>query len=783
MPHVIDSPDQGNARGPVVAVVAVLVVLAALAAVAILAATPPDPRDTGAPEREFSAGRAAEHLERIAARPHPPGTDEHTEVRDYIVATARGAGARVRVESGEVVRTADGSPFPTAEVHNVVATVAGTAPDTSGGKALLLAVHYDSVPTGPGAADDGAAVAAMLETMRALRAGGGVRNDVVFLFTDAEELGLLGAQHHVAEHGVDGIGAVLNWEARGSEGPVWMFETGGGNHPLVRAFAQGSPRPVANSLTDEVYRRLPNDTDFTIFRDAGATGLNSAFIGGVHDYHSVSDTPQRLSAASMQHHGATMLGLVGALGDTDLRQVRGDDTVYFDLFARVLVHYPAAWAVPLAVASMLVVVLLVGYGARRGRLRLPGVLAVAGVGLAAALLAGAACVALWWLVLLLRPELAALPLTEPYGRTVFALGFTAVALVALLLAARPPRLRRVWSAAEVTAGALVLLGALLLAGVFTMPGVSFLPQWPLLAALPALGWAVAGRRGVTGVLLAALAPAVAVVLFAPLVNNLLVALGIGMAAVAVVFAVLGGLVALPLLAGLPRQGRLAAVAATAVLALLGVGVTDSGFTAAEPRPDALVYVRDTVENRSLWLSGDPRPDEWTARALGAAPERVGAATYLPQFAGDRLLTAPAREVELPAPTVELLSDTADGDTRTVRFRADTTRGAWELQVRLPVEPLRACTVAGRRIDAATLVMNADQTDGVVFQHFGADAGGLELACEIAAGARLEVEVSDHTTGLPDAVAELVGPRPDTTVPVSYGIGPSDSSIVRRVVTL
>jgi len=757
---------------------AVLLVLAVLATVAVLAASAPEAADVGAPEREFSAGRAAAHLERVARRPHPPGTAEHAAVREYVADTARELGALVTVETGEAVRTDDGSPFPTAEVHNVVATVPGT---DGGGPALLLAVHYDSVPTGPGAADDGAGVAAMLETMRALRASGGVRNDVVFLFTDAEELGLLGAQAYVARNGVAGIGAVLNFEARGSRGPAWMFETGGGNGPLISAFAEVGGRPVANSLTDEVYRRLPNDTDFTIFREAGTTGLNSAFIDGLHDYHSVTDTPRRLSAASMQHHGATMLGLVRVLGDADLRDVRGGDTVYFDLFARVLVHYPAAWAVPLGLAGTLAVVLLVGYGVRRSRLRVSGVLAVAGVGLGAAVVAAAGCVGLWRLVLLLRPDLAALPLAEPYEGATFTVGFVAVAVAALLAATWLVRRRTSRDPAEVAAGGLVVLGVLLLAGAFTMPGVTFLLQWPLVAALPALWWALAGRRPV--VLLTALAPAVAAVLFAPLVNNLLVALGIGMAAVAVVFAVLGGLVALPLLARLPRPGALAAAALAVAVAVLGVGVADSGFTADEPRPDALVYVRDTVEGRSLWLTGDPRPDGWTSRALGDAPGRTDAATYLPQFAGDTLLTAPAPEVELAMPTVELLSDATDGDTRTVRFRADTARGAWQLQVRLPAGPLRACTVAGERIDAATLAVHADDTGGVVFQHFGAAARGLELTCEVAAGTRLPVEVSDHTTGLPPEVAALVGPRPDHVLPVSYGIGPSDSSVVRRVVTV
>src|SRR5690606_16736924 len=144
--------------------------------------------------------------------------------------------------------------------------------------------HYDSVPTGPGAADNGAVVASLLETLRALKASGGVRHDVVVLFSDGEELGALGAELFVREHGLDVCGGVRKCVARGSGGPRVMFETGDASLPRVDACAGANPRPVASSLAYEVYRRLPNDSDFTVFRREGVAGLNSAFIDGFHDY-------------------------------------------------------------------------------------------------------------------------------------------------------------------------------------------------------------------------------------------------------------------------------------------------------------------------------------------------------------------------------------------------------------------------------------------------------------------------------------------------------------------
>ena len=53
---------------------------------------------------------------------------------------------------------------------------------------MLIAVHYDGVPAGPAAGDDAAGCAALLETVRALRARKQpLANDVIALFTDGEE--------------------------------------------------------------------------------------------------------------------------------------------------------------------------------------------------------------------------------------------------------------------------------------------------------------------------------------------------------------------------------------------------------------------------------------------------------------------------------------------------------------------------------------------------------------------------------------------------------------------
>ncbi|PWI05791.1 peptidase M28 [Streptomyces sp. NWU339] len=761
---------------------AVLAFLAVLGTLSVSTLSPPAARGTVAPASEFSAARATGHLREIARAPHPVGTAEHTRVREYIVATATELGADVRVQSGGAVQAGMGSPFASATVHNVIARLPGREGAGGPGEALLLVAHYDSVPGSPGAADNGAAAASMLETLRAVEASGGTRHDVVFLFTDGEELGALGAELFVREEGVEAYGAVLNWEARGSGGPVVTFETAQGGLPLVKALATASSRPVANSLAYEVYKRLPNDSDFTVFRGHGAIGMNSAFIDGFHAYHSASDTIEQLDKDSVQHHGETMLGMVRVLDTAGPGGPRGEDGVYFDLFARLLVHYPVSWAAPLAGLTVTGLAALLWLGIRRAALRPRKVLRAAGTALGAVLAAGVLVHGMWTAALLLLPNLAALPLSEPYNRGWFLTAF-AVAAGAVLLAFA--RLLRGLRPAETAAGVLVPTGLLLAVLAALLPGATYLVQWPLLVSLPALWWACRGSRGndpawgePVGVVLWGFGPAVAVVLFAPLTVILLAAVGVPLAAAAFALAAFGALWLLPLSARLTGTGRSAVVAAAVALGLLTVSVLGHGFDAERPRPESLLYVRDEVEGTALWFSADPAPGDWNREVLGENPRRAPVKEYFPPRGDEPAMIADAPALDLPAPTVDVVEDATHGKTRTVRFRVASQRAAWRLSVHLPRAPLAACTTAGTRLGRKVLAEQSKGAADIVLEQYG-DTNGFDISCDIPAGTRLEVDVADYTFGLTPEVRELVGPRPRGTVPVSYGFAPEDSVIVRR----
>src|SRR5947209_2893285 len=228
------SPD---AKANAATALAAFLFLAALAWVSIALAGPPRAVPESAPASEFSSALALRHVRAIAQKAHPTGSDEIERVRRYVLGELAALGVGAEVQTAEVVprQGPAGWPVPAARVRNIVARVPGTA---AGGKALMLAAHYDSVPTGPGASVDGAGVATLLETLRALKSGPPLRNDLILVFTDAEELGLLGARGFADEHPLmKDVGLVLNFEARGAGGPSLMFETSDGNGALIRELA------------------------------------------------------------------------------------------------------------------------------------------------------------------------------------------------------------------------------------------------------------------------------------------------------------------------------------------------------------------------------------------------------------------------------------------------------------------------------------------------------------------------------------------------------------------
>ena len=332
----------------------------ALAILSVRALHAPQPLPATASENEFSAERALIHVREIAGVPHALGSPADAAARNYLVAQLTDLGLQPQVFSSIGVDSS-ARLIIAGKTNDIVGRLTGTA----SGPAIILMAHYDSVYSARGAGDDASGVASILEVLRALKNGPPLQRDVIALFTDGEEAGLLGAEAFAHSHPwMKDAGLILNFEARGNRGPSLLFETSPNNRPLIEAVAHVAPYPIGSSLFYELYKILPNDTDFTVFRPAGIPGLNFAFGEGLEAYHSPLDTPDHLSLASLQHHGSYGLALTRYFGQLDLAALRnsdGDD-VFFDWFGSRLVAYRQRWVLP----GQIFVTLLFANRARAG---------------------------------------------------------------------------------------------------------------------------------------------------------------------------------------------------------------------------------------------------------------------------------------------------------------------------------------------------------------------------------------------------------------------------------
>ena len=338
-----------------------MITTAALAAAITRGRGPAALASNAAPDR-FSAARAIAALATILGdgAPHPVGSPAHDAVRDRVAAEFRRLGYDTSLQQ----RFACNAHATCAPVANIVARL----PGDSRADILMLSAHYDSVGAGPGASDDGAGVATLVEVARAIRHEH-FRNAVLFVVTDGEEDGLLGAEAFVADPAMPKPAAAINVENRGTSGRSSLFETSRHNRWLMPLIARSLPRPYASSFFFNLYELLPNDTDLSVFKRAGIAGINFAAIRDVSHYHTPLDDLRHVSPSTVQDHGDHVLGMTRALANADLRQSTGGDAVYFDVLSFAMVWWPQSYSLWIALGALVMLLIGAAMHIRRGHTR------------------------------------------------------------------------------------------------------------------------------------------------------------------------------------------------------------------------------------------------------------------------------------------------------------------------------------------------------------------------------------------------------------------------------
>ncbi len=743
-----------------IAFVGLTLVVAIFAAQSIQLPYRPQVVGTDAPDDVFSAARAGAHLQVIAQRPHPVGSEEIRKVRRYLVEQITALGLDAEVQKTPYLARLNYRNYG-VQVENVLTRIPGREP----GPAVLFVAHYDSAPQGPGAADNGSAVASLLEMLRAITTGPRLKNDLMVLFSDAEEPGVLGAQaFHDLHPWMEDVRLVVNLEARGYRGPVIMFETGPGNARWLRELRATGVPVVAASFTSEIYARMSNETDFTVFRESRIGGLNFAFIHDAVRYHTALASIENLDRRSLQQQGEISLALARRLGDTDLEAPASSNAVYFNLLG-ALISFPVIVARILWVLVILASLALLIQAFRGGNLSPDRTTAATLILLLAPIVVG---------VLLLGISLVATPRSNfalASGMSSFQLVQLGLTLLGVGLTILVYRLLRRWF--EVTH--LVVAGIilwLLLAGAMGALAIaaSYLFVLPLAAALPAAalilrqtGDSDADSPAVSPLLLAALAlPAVLTALLwtSPLV---LIGLAIGPVNSSMLVGIVLTLLLIGLLApalGLADGSRWAWVVALGaiVLAIAAFSRAPGSYSESNRRLASLFYSLDQETGKAHWYSLLPL-NSWTRKYLGETPEELQMPPFLGVGLSGRRVPAPAAPLE--GPRVRLHDVAAADGVQT-----------WQVEINWPPEVtwFHLFVEPRDQVKAVTLPQPAYQGDqrreiaGGRRPHIPtltwfAPPEGLTLGIEMEGDAPIELELVGLRSGLPEIPGFVGEPMP------------------------
>jgi hypothetical protein len=252
--------------------------------------------------------------------------------------------------------------------RNVIGQSKGTAPGT-----IVLVAHYDGQPTSDQSAGDNASgVATVLELARVLERSGH-RHPIIYVTTDAEEWGLVGARTFVAslrdprqviaaislDHVENGVGKAVSLKGEGHDdddyAPVWL------RRAVADAFAAGGVRTIDIGTLEELIHRVLGVTltDQGPFVDADIPAVDLSVESKRPEYarflyHTPGDRWETLKAASFSllGNGTQRLllaldaaapaprGPVHYLGLGDERMVTG----FWILLAAIALFLPLAFA-------------------------------------------------------------------------------------------------------------------------------------------------------------------------------------------------------------------------------------------------------------------------------------------------------------------------------------------------------------------------------------------------------------------------------------------------------
>ena len=729
---------------------------------------------TEAPLSEFSTKRALSIVKEISKKPHFVGSKNHEFIANYLQKELQDLGIETSVQEGFSM-TEKGT---LVKSKNILAIIKGS----KNTKALLLLSHYDSAPhsSSKGASDDASGVATILESVRAfLHNKTSHKNDIIILFTDAEELGLNGAALFVTQHKLaKEVGLVLNFEARGSSGPSYMLmETNDGNAKMVDAFKAGNVSyPVSNSLMYSIYKMLPNDTDLTVFREQGKIqGFNFAFIDSHFNYHTSQDKYENLDPKTLAHQGSYLYPLLNYFSNTDLTDFNStDNKIYFNVpFS--FVSYPFGWLFPMLIVGFGLFLLFVFVGLGKRALRLDEIIKGFVPLLGSLVTAGLLTYVGWKLLLNFYPQYNDILHGFTYNGHDYIYAFTSMTLAICFLfyhndSKRNPEM------SQMVAPLFVWL-FINLAIAFKLQGAGFLII-PVIASSLMLGFYVLTQK--SGWVLNCLLAIPTLIILVPFIQMFPIGLGLKILFGSSILTILTFTLLLPIFGSFTKKRIWAIFFILVAIGFFVKAHQASGYTNEKAKPNSLVYILDADSNKANWATYDINLDVWTKTYLGEKPKTATALNskkLYSKYGSQYTFMADAPVKTITKPTIEFLRDTVKGNQHLYRIKITPNRSVNRYDIFVnndtQINNLKANDV--QSIDFKSYF--ASKTSGKLLTYYVVDNLPLELEFSTSDSQKLDLDLVESSFDLLANPAIKMTERKSGMIPTPFVL--NDAVIIKQ----
>lgn len=637
--------------------------------------------DNQTPKDQFSTDRALHYLSKMTVKPHYVGTKEHQNVKEYLKTELKKLGLEVFEQDQLGVNK---KWRAATQVQNIYAKIKGS--DTNA-KALLILSHYDSQPHSSfGASDDGSGVVTILENVRAFLASNPhPKNDIIILFTDAEELGLLGADAFVNKNDwVKNVGLALNFEARGSGGPSYMLlETNNGNRNLIKAFNKAKTNfPAANSLMYSIYKMLPNDTDLTVFREDGdINGFNFAFIDDHFDYHTAQDTYDRLDRNTLEQQGDYLFNLLHYFSNTNLDNLNSNqDNVYFNYPKMGLINYPFSWNVPLFILALILFFVITYFGVQQHKLTTKAMFAGFVPFLTSLILSVLVATFGWKLLLLIYPQYNDILQGFTYNGHLYIFAFAMLTLAISLFIYK--RYLKLHTAENLLVAPLFVWGILNFFFLLKLQGAGFF-IFPIYLGLLVLAILLfTNYKKSTKLMLTTLILVPVLIVFSPMVKMFPVGLGLKMLGISAFFIVFIFGLFTPIFTFYRNTKKWAFLfLSLSVFAFISASFK-SDYSKDRKQPVSLVYLMDIDNHKAYFASYDNRVTSFNKPYLTDKPSKGSFLKISPasKYKTNFKLYKETDFVALPNPLIDVEKDTIIGANRKIKIKITPQRKANRLEL-------------------------------------------------------------------------------------------------------